>query len=52
MVELASRPGGLPEDPRVILAPGLPGIYAPQSAGALVAEAVIRAMNGEGGSME
>lgn len=52
-LELASAPGGiLPQDVPVLgtryhPAPGLPGRYAPESAGILYAEAVLRALEQE-----
>ncbi len=54
LVELASLPGGFDADIaeqcglRVIKAPGIPGKYAPKSAGIAVAETVIKLLNKEG----
>lgn len=54
LIDLASSPGGVDAalaracDRRVIYALSLPGKYAPQTAGEIIAEAVLSAVEGEG----
>ncbi len=43
-IDLASAPGGWADDTPVIKAPGLPGLYAPQTAADCMAEAIYRIM--------
>ena len=53
LMELASLPGGFPETWKgsVLTARGLPGKYAPRTAGAILGEAVLRII-WEGGTLE
>ncbi len=43
-LDLASAPGGWADDTPVLKAPGLPGLYAPEAAADVMAEAVYRVM--------
>ena len=50
LIELASAPGGWNESKthvcRTVAAPGLPGVYAPKTAGALLADEIIKIWRG------
>lgn len=54
LLELASEPGGFPAEAleRVTVARGLPGTYAPRTAGALLCDAVWSCLAGEGRTLE
>lgn len=43
-LDLASAPGGWADDTPVLKAPGLPGLYAPEAAADVMAEAIYRVM--------
>jgi dipicolinate synthase subunit A len=45
-IDLASAPGGWPLGSAVLKAPGLPGLYAPQAAADVMAQAIYRVMEG------
>jgi dipicolinate synthase subunit A len=51
-LELASPPGGFPPSDRVLLARGLPGKTAPETAGEALAKAVWACLAGEGRTLE
>ncbi len=46
-LDLASAPGGWTDDTPVLKAPGLPGLYAPKAAAAIMAEAIYRVLEVE-----
>ncbi len=48
-VDLAGAPGGWADETPVLKAPGLPGLYAPQAAADILAEALYRALEAEHG---
>ncbi len=48
-VDLAGAPGGWADGTPVLKAPGLPGLYAPQAAADIMAEALYRALEAEHG---